>query len=274
MQLNEYHFPLTVRYGETGFNGVATLPALANWLQEAAGQSANELGFGEPFMTPLHLGWILSRLALRILRLPRAGEELLVKTWPSTLDHLGHRGYEVYDEEDRLIVSGSSAWAIMDFRTRHMGRVPTELAAVYPKDPRPCLPFCARTLPRLQESDAMCRDMLRVRRDDLDINGHVNNARYLAWLTEALPVVQDADMVPAFLDISYRAETFPADELDSLCAVAEDSNMLRQAAAQYQELFSDAAPVQQGIVHSIKRRDGAEGTEVCRALSLWRHPLL
>ena len=38
MHPEDFDFPLTVRYGEIGFDGVATLPSLANWLQEAAGQ--------------------------------------------------------------------------------------------------------------------------------------------------------------------------------------------------------------------------------------------
>ena len=42
-----YDLTFPVRYGEIGENGVATLAALGNWLQEAAGLSADSLGFGE-----------------------------------------------------------------------------------------------------------------------------------------------------------------------------------------------------------------------------------
>ena len=120
MEYNEKGYDLTfqVRYGEIGENGVATLAALGNWLQEAAGLSADSLGFGESELLHSHVTWILTRLVLRIARLPRAGESLRVHTWPSTAEKLAHRGYEVFDGEGRLIVSGGSAWTAMDLSSR------------------------------------------------------------------------------------------------------------------------------------------------------------
>lgn len=86
---HSYDFPLHVRYGEVGADGVVTLSALANWLQEAAGQSASTLGFGEETLSSMGLTWILTRLVLRIRRLPASGEAIRVHTWPSTLDRFG-----------------------------------------------------------------------------------------------------------------------------------------------------------------------------------------
>ena len=103
-----YDLEFAVRYGEIGENGVTTLAALGNWLQEAAGLSADTLGFGESDLLRYGVTWILTRLVLRIDRLPRAGERLRVHTWPSTADKLAHRGYEIFDTEGRLIVSGGS----------------------------------------------------------------------------------------------------------------------------------------------------------------------
>lgn len=273
MHLQAFDFPLTVRYGEIGFDGVATLPSLANWLQEAAGQSASSLGFGEEMLAPLGLTWILARLALRIARLPGAGEQLRVRTWPSTLDRFGHRGYEVYDAENRLIVIGSSAWTIMNMSERKLAPVPPELAEVYPKTPRPCLPFCCRTLPRLADESGAKSAPLRVRRDDLDINGHVNNARYLAWLTEALPAPAAASgdlLIPAMLDVSFRAECFPGDELNSVCASAPQSDAMLALARQEQTLLPDWETGGHAVLHSIRREHGDKPEETCRALSLWR----
>lgn len=70
----------SVRYGEIGENGVATLSSLGNWLQESAGRNADVLGFGENDLLQYHLTWVLTRLVLRIDRLPRAEEKLRVHT--------------------------------------------------------------------------------------------------------------------------------------------------------------------------------------------------
>ena len=261
-----YDLEFAVRYGEIGENGVTTLAALGNWLQEAAGLSADTLGFGEGDLLRYGVTWILTRLVLRIDRLPRAGEQLRVHTWPSTADKLAYRGYEVFDAEGRLIVSGGSAWTVMNLADRSMGAVPSGISELFPENPRPCDAFVGRVIPRLKGEAATC--LLRVRRDDLDINGHVNNTRYLSWLMETLPPTPmlfrhgetgAEPLIPRLLDITFRAECFPQEELECQSAPAAFP-----AAAPSEVL---GRPVSHCLLHSIQRP--ADGAEVCRALTLW-----
>lgn len=253
-----YDLPLNVRYGEVGADGMTMLSSVANWLQEAAGHSASGLGFGEETLTDMGLTWILTRLVLRIRRLPASGEAIRVHTWPSVLDRFGYRGYEVFDASGECILSGGSAWSIMDMAARRLAPVPPRLAAVYPSNPRLCDPFICRVLPRLT-GDGDRQAPVRVRRDDLDINGHVNNAHYLSWLLE--PFEPRQGRAPSLVDLGFRAECFPGEELISQ-AGEEDGDTV--------DVFGQAAPVR--LVHAIRRvtPDGT-GEDVCRAVTLWRH---
>lgn len=262
-----YDLSFPVRYGEIGENGVTTLAALGSWLQEAAGLSADSLGFGESEMLSCNVTWILTRLVLRIDRLPRAGEQVRVHTWPSTVDKLAHRGYEVFDAEGRLIVSGGSAWTAMELASRTLTTVPESISKLFPEDPRPCDPFVGRVIPRLK-GDSATSCLLRVRRDDLDINGHVNNTRYLSWLMETLPptpmLSKDGEtgaepLVPRLLDITFRAECFPQEELECLSA---PSAAPKDAPA---DVLGREVPW--ALLHSIRRL--SDESEVCRALTLW-----
>ena len=262
-----YDLSFPVRYGEIGENGVTTLAALGSWLQEAAGLSADSLGFGESEMLSCNVTWILTRLVLRIDRLPRAGEQVRVHTWPSTVDKLAHRGYEVFDAEDRLIVSGGSAWTAMELASRTLTAVPESISKLFPESPRPCDPFVGRVIPRLK-GDSATSCLLRVRRDDLDINGHVNNTRYLSWLMENLPptpmLSKDGEtgaepLVPRLLDITFRAECFPQEELECLSA---PSAAPKDAPA---DVLGREVPW--ALLHSIRRL--SDESEVCRALTLW-----
>ena len=261
-----YDMNFAVRYGEVGSDGVATLSSVGNWLQESAGLSAETLGFGENDMLPLGKTWILARLVLRIDRLPVAGEHLHVHTWPSTLDHFGTRGYEIYDEDGKLILSGGSAWAVMNIHDRTLTSIPEPLAERYPTHPRPCDSFACRVIPRLRGEAQSC--LLRVRRDDLDINGHVNNTRYLAWLMEALPArdPQNASAgdarIPHLVDITFRSECFPQEDLKSLYAP------VIPPAGVPSSVMGKNVPY--ALLHSIQRI--SDGNEVCRALTLWDTP--
>lgn len=272
-----YHdFHLAVRYGEVGRNGEATLASLANWLQEAAGQSASTFGFGEEAMSPLNLGWILTRLVLRIRRLPAPGEAIRVRTWPSLLDRFGHRGYELFDSDNTLIVSGGSAWSVMDMVNRSLVSLPAELAAGYPPQAPPCDAFTCRVLPRLDDAQPLRHAMIKVRHDDLDLNGHVNNARYLSWLMEALPDSSFCSIhqprtgrEPALrlVDITFRSECFPGEELTSLCVRVENPEPPQDI---------DGLPAPHKLIHSIRANRSHNGTDkvddVCRAITLWSAP--
>lgn len=254
-----YDLPLNVRYGEVGADGVATLSSLANWLQEAAGQSASSLGFGEETLAGMGLTWILTRLVLRIRRLPTSCEAIRIHTWPSSLDRFGYRGYEVFDASDRLIISGGSAWSIMDLAARRLAPVPPELAAVYPRNPRPCDAFTCRVLPRLTGGDER-QARLRVRRDDLDINGHVNNAHYLSWLLEPFVLRPGQAVVPALIDLGFRAECFPGEDLICLGGTAD---------GEHTEVFGEPAPIR--LIQAIRRvKEEGDDEDVCRAVTLWR----
>ena len=137
--------------------------------------------------------------------------------------------------------------------------MPPELAAVYPKNPRPCDAFTCRVLPRLA-GDGDKRAHLRVRRDDLDINGHVNNAHYLSWLLEPFAPRPGQDLAPALVDLGFRAECFPGEELISLGGTAD---------GEIQDVFGEPAPVR--LVQAIRRvKTGEDGEDVCRAVTLWR----
>jgi hypothetical protein len=183
------------------------------------------------------------------------------------VDKLAHRGYEVFDAEGRLLVSGGSAWTTMDLSSRSICAVPEEVSKRFPENPRPCDAFVGRIIPRLK-GDSATSCLLRVRRDDLDINGHVNNTRYLSWLMETLPptpmLSREGEtgvepLVPRLLDITFRAECFPQEELECLSAPSPAPT------GSPSEVLGREVPW--ALLHSIRRL--SDESEVCRALTLW-----
>ena len=156
-----------------------------------------------------------------------------------------------------LIVAAVSAWTVLDLTTRRLTALPEELAAVYPVNTIPCIPFPSRTIPRLREGIGSA-DVL-VRRDDLDINGHVNNSKYLGWLLECLPWSPGESLIPSLLDVTFRAECFPGDALTSQCVPLPD-----ETDATAPDGFPQAP---HGLLHVIRRTDS--GDDVCRAVTRW-----
>ncbi len=245
----EFNMKTRVRYGEAGPNGQATVSAVANWFQEAAGLNADELGFGDEKLFARGLTWVLTRMIFYIGRMPRVGEHVRVRTWPSFSERLWRRGYELYDADNNLLIQSTGAWAIMDIASRGMASMPEELQAAYPDRTFSTMPFLTTSTPRLRQAESEAA--ILVRRDDLDLNGHVNNTRYLGWLMEPLDL-KDERLV--LLDLSFRAECFPSDAITSRVSAPEPD---------------PEAPNTQNRVHTLVRTSGEKPLDVCRARSRW-----
>lgn len=217
---------------------------LAEWFQDAAARHARLLGFSMERLWDEGYAWVLARALFRMNALPEAGEVLTVHTWPSGVDK-----YYCYRDAVFTRADGSelarigSAWVALDMKARRMTSVPDWLAAGLPEGSTREIEFDCRNLPKL-DAPQVATDVV-TRLDDLDSNGHVNNAKYMAWVLAPFGS-EDAPGELASLDIMFRAEARAGESLVSDCAREEDGAWL----------------------HRITRV--SDGRELIRARSRWR----
>ena len=151
---------------------------LADHLQEAAAEHARHLGVSINRLAEAGLGWVMSRLIVRIERWPLSGETMRIETWPSKrVGHLFHREFRLRDESNLLVGAASSSWALFDVRARHVATTPKWLEEAVPWDPEEAVGFERAAVPRI--AIASYERSVVPRLSDLDINGHVNNAQLL-----------------------------------------------------------------------------------------------
>ncbi len=199
----EYDF--RVRTYECGPDGVATLPTLCNYLQEAASMNAEALAFSRTnFMAEgENISWVLTRLRVCMTRYPKWEETVHVVTWPSGGRRVAAtREFRLCDDTGAQIGVATSEWMLIDLATRRIVPIPETVLALAQGSTRVLedAPFtklrwtCTETT-----SDAQT---FRARRSDIDLNGHVNNVHYVSWLLETVPAGFCTDF-----EIVYRSET-------------------------------------------------------------------
>lgn len=207
MALHEETF--TIRTAETNAAGHARLGTLCQLLQEAAGNHAAVLGFGMGELREENRAWVLHRLQLRVLRFPRRGERVTVRTWPSGGDGLrAWRDFRVNGEKGRTLAVALSHWLMIDLQRRRPVRIPATVMryAEESEEEGHVLPLPEERLPERSggEDEAL---PFRVRREDLDLNDHVNNVRYLEWMLEAVGATEaERDRQPEEMDVEFHAE--------------------------------------------------------------------
>lgn len=183
-----------------GYDGIASL------FQEAAWEHAER--FGVDFTeTESDLYWVLHRLGIRFYRRPRWNDAVTITTWPSRMVRLSAmREFRVTDEEGSLLVDASSAWLVLNGTTRRPERPERLLSSEWTEEELPFeLPLGKLSVLGAQQSQLREAQWHAVRLSDTDRNAHVNNARYIQWLSDWAPDTIGPDGYPAIF--SFTAET-------------------------------------------------------------------
>lgn len=178
------------------------------FVQEAAGRHWQHIE-GE---TNQHCGlyWVIIRHRVQVTRLPRKGETVRLETWPMPTTRVAYpRSVVAYDERGSELFRSISLWVLMDPETRAM--VLPDKSGVLVKG---ILRGNELPSPRSLAPASLGAQVERtVRFTDLDVNGHMNNARYLDWLADLLPGSFHQEHTIQDMTLGYMAEALEEDRL-------------------------------------------------------------
>lgn len=176
---------------------------LLYYMQEVAGGHFHLLEDQTDPIADKHLFWAVTRHRVKVNRLPRLGETVTVETWPMPTTRVAYpRAMAMYDGEGNVLAQSVSLWVLMDMESRTMvlpgksgvlvngTQRGTELEA--PKS------LMLKELPHVSSRN--------VTYSLLDINGHMNNTRYLDWVNDLLPGAFHAGHSPVEFTICYLSE--------------------------------------------------------------------
>ncbi len=234
---------LQVHSYDVDFHRCATVEAVCRWFLEAAWNHAERLGFGYAALAAKNKLWVLSRLLMEFDSFPRWGQTAELTTWPRGINGVfALRDFELHAPDGTRLAAGASSWLVLDAASHRPQRIDklllppatSETRAAVGRDPAKL----ADTAPTEIAYTAA------VRYSDIDVNRHVNSARYLGWLLDGYP----ADFLQRHriqsLEVNYTGEGHWTDTLTVLT---------RQLGPLH-------------FAHSVTR---SEPSEVCRAELHW-----
>ena len=183
---------------------------LLECLQEVSGAHSELLHVGHMELTQKDLFWAVIRHRVQITRLPGKGEKLRIETWPMPTTRTAYpRSAVAYDENGEECFRSISLWVLMDRRSRAMvlpGKSGVEVSGY--------LRGCELTAPGgIMPRQMVRQDIRPVRYTDLDMNGHMNNCRYLDWIGDLLPSSFHKDHQLREFTLCYLSEIRENEEL-------------------------------------------------------------
>lgn len=216
----EYVFEkvVTVADGEVNTQNRLKLSALLYYAQETAGAHCQKLGLDRDSLTDKNLFWAVLRHRVQIYRLPCAGETVTVKTWPMPTTRTAYpRAVRAFDPQGNVLFELVSLWVLMDRTSRAMvlpGKsgvdVPGTLLGDEPATPGSLVPGVHQNAAKWLVSQ-----------EDLDVNGHVNNTKYLDQ-AEQLATALCPEQLPTEMTVCYLAETHAGETLTLQYTLSEE----------------------------------------------------
>lgn len=189
-------FPFAIRSSDTDFADQLHLSSLFALMQEAAYQHAEQIGIGASALDPADLTWLLSKVSVRLDRLPRWGEPIWIRTWSRGVKKLLFlRDYQLLagSPDAPPIGRATSEWLVArqsDHRPQRPEVVlgPAGLQGVALEIPETFDFACGKIDPAPDRDVANAPEPLLIKFADfseIDRNHHVNNTHYVAWSMDA-----------------------------------------------------------------------------------------
>ncbi|XP_068652201.1 palmitoyl-acyl carrier protein thioesterase, chloroplastic-like [Aristolochia californica] len=258
-----------IRSYEIGADRTASIETSMNHLQETALNHAKcaglmSGGFGStPEMSKRDLIWVVAKMQVLVDCYPLWGDVVEVDTWVSATGKNGlRRDWLIRNANTgQIYTRATSVWVIMNKKTRKLSKLPEEVRGEiepYFAHRDPIVNEDSRKLPKLDDNTAdFVQKGLAPRWSDLDVNQHVNNVKYIAWILESTPrrILESHEL--AGMNLEYRRECRKDSVVQSLTAVSRKCG----------EGTEDDGGGGLECEHLLRLEDGAE---VVRGRTRWR----
>ncbi|KAG6548060.1 hypothetical protein Mapa_010494 [Marchantia paleacea] len=179
-------------------------------------------GFGATKgMNENRLIWVITRLHVEVDRYPAWPEAVEIDSWVAKSGKNGMRRDWLLREYStgHIIAKATSTWALMHEDTRRLAKLPdvvrAEITPVF-------IERCALDegifdrISKLDDTADYIKLNLTSCRNDLDVNKHINNVKYMRWVMESVPpsTLETHDLSTVTLE--YRRECQLEDIVESL----------------------------------------------------------
>lgn len=154
--------------------------------------------------------WLLLRSKYEIIENITKPIKLVVKSWPLEPKRIDYdRDYLVFDQNNNLLIKGTSKWCIYDLESNQISRTIFKFLGIYIKDSNFKEPLIKIELLNLSKDDLVYTQ--KVTPAFLDINNHMNNAKYSFLLLDALDL--DKNEIIHVVEFNFIKELKQNDEV-------------------------------------------------------------
>ncbi|MBO4955072.1 MAG: acyl-[acyl-carrier-protein] thioesterase [Muribaculaceae bacterium] len=217
----EYTHRYTLTAAQCNAQGELAPAQLVQHIIEVATEHADELGVGFERLARDGNLWVLSRIAIEMDRYPRLFEEYALTTWIEGYNrHFSERNFAVTGPGGEVLGYARTIWVAINMESRR----PADLSSIeYIREtvsPREC-PMAKQGKIRAIDPPQIVHDY-RFRVSDIDVNRHVNSARYVELILNQMDLADYDECMLRRFEIEYRREAHYDDTVEVCSAMGPD----------------------------------------------------
>ena len=241
-----YQMKMKIPFDMADMNGHIKLPDVILLSLQVSGMQSIELGVSDKtILEDYNLVWIITDYDIEVVRLPRFAEEITIETEALSYNRLFcYRRFTIYDESGQELIHMMVTFVLMDRDSRKVHAVEPEIVAPYQSE------FDKKLIrgPKYESLNEPISKDYHVRFYDLDMNGHVNNSKYLDWIFEVMGADFLTQYIPKKINLKYVKEVRPGgvitsaverSGLESKHEITSDGATNAQAIITWQEIKKD-----------------------------------
>ena len=241
-----YQMKMKIPFDMADMNGHIKLPDVILLSLQVSGMQSIELGVSDKaILEDYNLVWIITEYDIEVVRLPRFAEEITIETEALSYNRLFcYRRFTIYDDAGQELIHMMATFVLMDRDSRKVHVVEPEIVAPYQSD------FDKKLIrgSKYESLEEPISKDYHVRFYDLDMNGHVNNSKYLDWIFEVMGANFLTQYIPKKINLKYVKEVRPGGVitsavertgLESKHEITSDGATNAQAIITWQEMKKD-----------------------------------
>ncbi|NWJ50484.1 MAG: hypothetical protein HXX14_06430 [Bacteroidetes bacterium] len=224
-----------LRTYDVDFNNRMKISSLFNFMQEAAANSANSLGFGYDQMVAKQLFWVISRAKIEFTTFPALDEEIIVETWPRTIDKLyAIRDFIIYNQDMIEIARATTSWLMINGANMRPQRLNSNQIEVATFEGKIAIETLCEKIEPLAGSNIKTINTVKIGYNDIDINQHVSNVKYVELIFNAFPIDFLRDKQITKFEINFLTES----KYDDVLTIKRDQEIEVDATSFYFEAYN------------------------------------
>ena len=241
-----YQMKMKIPFDMADMNGHIKIPDVILLSLQVSGMQSIELGVSDKTILEEHnLVWIITDYDIEVARLSHFAEEITIETEALSYNRLFcYRRFTIYDEGGQDLIHMMATFVLMDRDSRKVHAVEPEIVAPYQSE------FDKKLIrgPKYESLNEPISKDYHVRFYDLDMNGHVNNSKYLDWIFEVMGADFLTQYIPKKINLKYVKEVRPGGVitsavertgLESKHEITSDGATNAQAIITWQEIKKD-----------------------------------